>query len=108
MKLVAAYRIAVIAGVVALLEALCATGVIDKITMQAPHLIVRDLWRMLVSGRVNGAIRKTLENTIAALLLALGVGIVAGAAKHSLFSLCSSDTAVRGGAAAACCWARKR
>jgi hypothetical protein len=30
-----------------LLEVLCLTGAIDKITMQAPHLIVRDLWRML-------------------------------------------------------------
>ena len=82
MRKVVVYRLLVVAGIVALLEVLCLTGVIDKITMQAPHLIVRDLWRMLVSGRMNGAIRKTLENTIAALLLALGVGIVAGAIIH--------------------------
>ena len=54
-------------AIVAVLEVLCLTGVIDKITMQAPHLIVRDLYRMLVSGRMNGAIAKTLTNTVLAL-----------------------------------------
>jgi NitT/TauT family transport system permease protein len=82
MKKVVVYRLLVVAGLVALLEVLCLADVIDKITMQAPHLIVRDLWRMLVSGRMNGAIRKTLENTLAALVLALGMGIVAGAIIH--------------------------
>jgi NitT/TauT family transport system permease protein len=76
------YRVLVVGGLVALLEVLCLTGVIDRITMQAPHLIVRDLYRMLVSGRMNGAIMKTLTNTVLAFLLALGVGIVAGALVH--------------------------
>ena len=44
------YRVLVVGGVIALLEVLCLAGVIDKITMQAPHLIVRDLYRMIVSG----------------------------------------------------------
>jgi len=79
---VAWYRIAVIVGAIALLEVLCLTGVIDKITMQAPHIIARDLFRMLVSGRMNGAIVKTLTNTVLALGLALGVGIIAGALLH--------------------------
>ena len=61
---------------------LCLTGVIDKITMPPPHLIVRDLFRMLVSGRMNAAIAKTLTNTLLALLLALGVGVIAGALLH--------------------------
>ncbi len=76
------YRMLVVGGLVALLEVLCLTGVIDKITMQPPHLIVRDLWRMLLSGRMNGAIAKTLTNTVLALLLALGAGVVAGALLH--------------------------
>ncbi len=76
------YRTLVVGGLVALLEVLCLAGVIDKITMQAPHLIVRDLYRMLVSGRMNGAIVKTLSNTVIALLLALSVGIVVGALLH--------------------------
>jgi NitT/TauT family transport system permease protein len=81
-KAVIAYRVAVIAGTLALLEVLCLTGVIDKITMQAPHLIVRDFFRLLASGQMNGAIVKTLTNTVIALLLALCVGIVAGALLH--------------------------
>ena len=56
MKRIVVYRTLVIGGVIALLEVLCLTGVIDKITMQPPHLIARDLFRMLVSGRMNGAI----------------------------------------------------
>ncbi|HTQ01597.1 MAG TPA: ABC transporter permease subunit [Casimicrobiaceae bacterium] len=82
MTKVAWYRAAVIGGVVALLEVLCLAGVIDKITMPAPHVIARDLWRMLVSGRMNAAIAKTLGNTALALGLALGVGIVAAALLH--------------------------
>jgi NitT/TauT family transport system permease protein len=81
------YRLAVVAGAIALLEALSLTGVIDKFTMQAPHLIVRDLYRMLVSGRMNGAIAKTLTNTVLAFVLALGVGIVTGAFLHRLRGL---------------------
>ncbi len=76
------YRVLVIGGAIALLEVLCLAGFIDKITMQAPHLIVRDLYRMLVSGRMNGAIMKTVSNTALALALAVGVGVVAGALLH--------------------------
>jgi NitT/TauT family transport system permease protein len=76
----------VTAGIVAL-EVLCLIGAIDKITMQPPHLIARDLYRMLVSGRMNGAIVKTLTNTLLALGLALGVGIIAGALLHRARSL---------------------
>ncbi len=82
MSRVAWYRVFVICGAIALLEVLCLAGVIDKITMQAPHLIVRDLYRMLVSGRMNVAIMKTLGNTLLALGLALGVGIITGALLH--------------------------
>jgi NitT/TauT family transport system permease protein len=82
MKRVVLYRTAVIVGALALLEVLCLTGVIDKITMQPPHLIVRDLFRLLASGKMNSAIIKTLTNTILALVLALGVGVIAGALLH--------------------------
>ena len=82
MKRLIIYRTLVIGGIVALLEVLCLTGVIDRITMQAPHRIVRDLYRMLVSGRMNSAIVKTLSNTVVALVLALSVGIVVGALVH--------------------------
>ena len=81
------YRLVVVIVAIAILEVLCLTGVIDKITMQAPHLIVRDLYRMLVSGRMNGAIVKTLTNTLLALVLALGVGVVVAALLHRLRAL---------------------
>jgi NitT/TauT family transport system permease protein len=76
------YRAAVVGAAIALLEVLCLTGVIDKITMPAPHIIARDLWRMLVSGRMNGAIAKTVSNTLIALVMALGIGVVTGALLH--------------------------
>jgi NitT/TauT family transport system permease protein len=87
MTRVAWYRLFVVAAAIALLEGLCLAGAIDKITMQPPHLIARDLYRMLVSGRMNAAIMKTLSNTVLALGLALGVGIVAGALLHRMRSL---------------------
>ena len=87
MSRLAWYRILVVGAAVALLEVLCLTGAIDKITMQAPHLIVRDLYRMLVSGRMNAAIAKTLSNTALALVLALGVGVIAGALLHRVRAL---------------------
>jgi NitT/TauT family transport system permease protein len=82
MRRATVYRIAAVAGAVALLEALCLAGVIDKITMQPPHLIVRDLWRLLASGRMNAAIAKTLANTLLALGLAVGAGLIVAALLH--------------------------
>jgi NitT/TauT family transport system permease protein len=82
MKRTTLRRLAVIAGAIALLEVLCLTGVIDRITMQPPHLIVRDLWRLLASGRLNAAIAKTLGNTLLALGLAVGWGLIIAALLH--------------------------
>ena len=50
MRRVTLYRVLVIAAAVLLLEVLCLTGVIDRITMPPPHRILRDLAVMLVSG----------------------------------------------------------
>ena len=82
MSRVAAYRLIVVAAILVVLEALCLTGVIDKITMQPPHAIAIDLFRLVASGKMNAAIVKTLTNTVIALLLALGVGIVIGVLLH--------------------------
>jgi NitT/TauT family transport system permease protein len=76
------YRWAIVLAAVALLEVLSLTGVIDKITMQAPHLIARDFYRTILTGKMNAAIGKTLLNTLAALGLALGGGIVVGVMLH--------------------------
>lgn len=76
------YRWAVIIALIGLLEILCATGVITKITMQPPHRIVVDLYKILASGSLNKAILKTFANAASAFLLAMVAGIVIGAILH--------------------------
>lgn len=68
------WRIVIIVGLIALLEILCLTRVIDRITMQPPHRMVVDLGRMLASGSLNGAIAKTLGNAAIAFVIAMVVG----------------------------------
>jgi len=77
------YQIAVIAGFILLLEALCLAGVIDKITMPAPHIIVRDFIQMLLAGRYFGEIGKSLTNVLVAFASAYVVGVVTGTILHS-------------------------
>ncbi len=76
------YRVAVIAILLGIVEALCLGGVIDRITMPPPHRIVLDLYKLLASGSLNKAIAKTLGNSGIAFLLALGVGVVFSAILH--------------------------
>jgi NitT/TauT family transport system permease protein len=80
----APFRTALFVLVIALLEVLCRVGVIDKLTMQPPHRIVMDLWRILASGSLNAAIAKTLGNAAAAFVLALAIGVAAGVVLHRL------------------------
>jgi len=76
------YRTLVVVAAIAVLEVLCLTGVIDRITMQPPHRIAIDLAHILASGSMNGAIRKTLGNSAIALVSALVVGIAFGVLLH--------------------------
>jgi NitT/TauT family transport system permease protein len=76
------WRVLVVAAALALLEALCLAGAIDRITMQPPHDIARDLWRMLASGRMNGAMRKTLGNAALAFAAATLAGVAFAALLH--------------------------
>ncbi|HEY8245166.1 MAG: ABC transporter permease [Vicinamibacteria bacterium] len=82
MKHVVLWRVLVVVAAVALLEVLCLVGVIDRITMPPPHEIARDLWRMLVSGRMNGAIFKTLTNASIAFASATIAGVAFAALLH--------------------------
>jgi NitT/TauT family transport system permease protein len=77
-----AYRVAVVVGLVLLVEALCLAGIIDRITMQPPHQIARDLWKMLASGSMNAAMRKTFGNAALAFAMALSAGIAFAALLH--------------------------
>ncbi|MET0670317.1 MAG: ABC transporter permease subunit [Xanthobacteraceae bacterium] len=82
MTRVTLYRVLVIALAVLALEVLCLTGVIDRITMQPPHRILYDLGVILISGKRNAAIAKTLTNASIALALALIVGVATAAVLH--------------------------
>lgn len=84
MKLARVIRVAVIVGVIALLEVLCLTGVIDPLTMQAPHLMAVDLVHLLVAGTFNAAILKTFGNAAIAFGLSLVVGVLVGVALFRL------------------------
>jgi NitT/TauT family transport system permease protein len=68
-------RLAIVLLAVAALEALCLAGKIDRLTMQPPHRILWDLFRLLLSGRLDAAIAKTLGNAAIAFLIAMAVGI---------------------------------
>lgn len=87
MKRLFLYRLLVVAAAIALLEVLCVAGAIDRITMQPPHEIARDFVRLLASGKMNGAMRKTLGNAALAFALALFVGVSFAALLHGLRAL---------------------
>lgn len=87
MRLVVVLRLMVIAGLIGLVELLCRTGVIDNFTMPPPSRIAADLWRLLATGKLNGAIVKTLSNAALAFGLAVGVGMLAGVVIHRIAGL---------------------
>jgi NitT/TauT family transport system permease protein len=82
MTRVALYRLLVIVGVTALLEALCLLKVIDRITMPPPHQILRDLGIILMSGKLNAAIAKTMTNAVLAVSLAIVGGVLTATLLH--------------------------
>src|SRR5215831_17473584 len=76
------YQIVIVAGFVLLLEALCLAGVIDRVTMPPPHIILRDLARLVLAGRYFGEIGKSLANVLAAFASAYLIGVVTGTILH--------------------------
>jgi NitT/TauT family transport system permease protein len=84
MKRASAYRTAILIALFALLEVLCLTGRIDKLTMQSPHRMAIDLSNMLMSGKLNAAITKTMTNAALAFGLAMTVGVGTAAVLYRL------------------------
>jgi len=76
------YQVAVIVGFVALLELLCLVGVIDKVTMPPPHIIIRDFVSLIVHARYFEEIAKSLGNVVIAFALAFVVGTLIGTVLH--------------------------
>jgi len=82
MNRAARYRLAAILGIVLLLELLCRSGVIDRLTMPPPSVILRDLVLILASGSMNKAMLKTFINVSIAFGLSVVIGVVFGVAIH--------------------------
>jgi NitT/TauT family transport system permease protein len=83
MSRIGLFRTLVIVGLVGLIEVLCRTGVIDNFTMPPPSRIAKDLQHIVVTGKFNAAIAKTLSSAAIAFAAAVVAGIVAGVLFHS-------------------------
>jgi NitT/TauT family transport system permease protein len=82
MRAVRIYQAVVIIGFVVLLEVLCLAGAIDKITMPAPHIILRDFVLMIVHRRYFSDIGITMANVLIAFAAAFIVGVLTGTILH--------------------------
>jgi len=78
----ARYRLVFIGSAILLVELLCRTGVIDRLTMQPPSAMVRDFVVLLASGSMNQAMLKTFWNVAIACSAAVIAGVVLGVALH--------------------------
>jgi NitT/TauT family transport system permease protein len=77
-------RIVVLIAAIAALELLCRFGWIDRMTMIPPSEMVDALWAMLRSGSASDDIQYTLDNMLAAVVLSVTIGFVAGTAIHAV------------------------
>jgi NitT/TauT family transport system permease protein len=77
-------RIALLAGLVLILEGLCRFGFIKPLTLIPPSKMVVALYGLFDSGRIQPDIRQTLGNVLAAFLAATSVGSVLGVIVHGL------------------------
>lgn len=84
MSKVALARVLLIVLVFVVLELLCRTGVIGRVTMIPPSEMVSALFDILRSGRFNSDIAFTCVNTISATVLAIVAGFILGAALHAV------------------------
>ena len=82
MKPAAWVRLALVVAVIVLIELLCRIGVIDHLTMPPPSEILRDLFVLLASGRMNGAMLKTLLDVTIAFGAATITGVGLAVAIH--------------------------
>jgi len=87
MSRVRLYQVAVIAGLMLLVEALCVGGVIDKVTMPPPHRIAVDFFKLLTTKTLYPEIGKSMANVLIAFVLAYVLGIVVGTALHGYKTL---------------------
>jgi NitT/TauT family transport system permease protein len=85
--MVALWRLAILGVPIVLLEGLCRAGAIERITLPAPSIIAVDLVHLLVSGRMNAAMAKTLTHVLMAIAGSIVAGTAAGVLVHRLAPL---------------------
>lgn len=77
-------RLAVVLGLVGLLEALVRGGAVSRRVLLPPSEMAVDLVRLLADGRYGADIRATLTDVTLAFALALALGFALGVAIHAL------------------------
>jgi len=77
-------RLLVIVALVALLEALCRTGVIRTVTMIPPSQMAQHLWHLLASGTIAADLKKTFGNVVTAFVVSVLLGTAGGVVVHRL------------------------
>ncbi len=87
MSLAAILRLLGLGGAALALEIACRSGLIPATTVIAPSQMVASLAAVLLGGEFTWDILLTLGDVVAAALLAVGVGFVAGAVVHRLPTL---------------------
>jgi NitT/TauT family transport system permease protein len=87
LSLAAILRLLGLGGAALALEIACRSGLIPATTVIAPSQMVASLAAVLLGGEFTWDILLTLGDVVAAALLAVGVGFVAGAVVHRLPTL---------------------
>jgi NitT/TauT family transport system permease protein len=80
---VLAVRVAVLAAGVAVLEALCRTGVIDPLTIIPPSEMAASMVEQLASGAITASTVQTFSTIGLAFAMAVALGVAAGTALHA-------------------------
>jgi NitT/TauT family transport system permease protein len=75
-------RIALLAGLVLLLEICCRTGIIDPLTILPPGEMVTSMIDHVLSGEVNESMMQTFSTIALAFVLAIGLGTLGGVLLH--------------------------
>jgi hypothetical protein len=84
MSRVTLVRLAVIAGFVVVIEALCRFGAINPLTLLPPSEMAAHLLGLLASGEINEAMAGTFSNVAIAFALSVVVGFAVGVVIHAL------------------------
>jgi NitT/TauT family transport system permease protein len=75
-------RVAVVAGLVILLETCCRAGIIDPLSVIPPSEMIASMVDHIGSGELNESIINTFSTIVLAFVLAVGFGTLAGALIH--------------------------